>query len=127
MSMSIYTEMQKIADELLSDPEFNQGGPGKIEYVRVVPGSGPVDNPGPSTFVSVAVSGVCRGVSGKYVRDGLAIASDRQVTIPVIASITPNMRDFFDIDGIRHKIVEDISTPAAGVRVVWKFIIRKLQ
>jgi len=45
--------------------------------------------------------------------------------MPVVSGVTPNMRDFIEVDGERLKIVQDISTPAAGVRVVWKFIVRK--
>lgn len=121
--MAIYDEMQNVAADLLSDPEFKQG---KIEYVRVVPGGGPIDNPGASTFVPVEMpGGVARGVSYKYVKDGLALSTDKTVILPVTAGIVPNGRDFIDIDGVRYKIMSDISTPAAGTRVVWKFIVRK--
>ena len=121
--MSIYDEMQKIASDVLSDPEFKQG---VISYVRIVPGSGPEDDPGPANeIITPVLGGVVRGVSYKYVKDGLALSTDKIVTMPVVASIVPNMRDFIEVDGERLKIVQDISTPAAGVRVVWKFIVRK--
>ena len=121
--MSIYDEMQKIASDVLSDPEFKQG---VISYVRIVPGSGPEDDPGPPTeIITPVLGGVVRGVSYKYVKDGLALSTDKIVTMPVVSGVTPNMRDFIEVDGERLKIVQDISTPAAGVRVVWKFIVRK--
>ena len=121
--MAIYDEMQNLARDILTDPEFKQA---KIEYVQIVPGNGPVDNPGPSrTVVTEMLGGVARGVSYKYVKDGLALSSDKTVTLPVVAGITPDMKDFIDIDGVRYKMVQDISTPAAGTRVVWKFIVRK--
>ena len=121
--MAIYDEMQNLARDILTEPEFKQG---KIEYVQIVPGNGPVDNPGPSrTVVTEMLGGVARGVSYKYVKDGLALSSDKTVTLPVVAGITPDMKDFIDIDGVRYKMVQDISTPAAGTRVVWKFIVRK--
>jgi len=121
--MTFYQEMQNLANELLSDPNFKQG---VIEYVRIVPGSGPIDNPGPSTIVKTELpGGVVKGVSFKYVKDGLALSTDLTVTVPVHSDITVNMRDFIDIDGTRFKIVQDISSPAAGTRVVWKFIVRK--
>lgn len=121
--MTFYGEMQNLANELLSDADFKQG---TIEYVRLVPGSGPIDNPGTSTFVKTELpGGVVKGVSFKYVKDGLALSTDLTVTVPVHPDITVNMRDFIDIDGVRHKIVQDISSPAGGTRVVWKFIVRK--
>lgn len=119
--MPIYDEMQEVARELLSDPEFKQG---KIELVRIVPGNGPLDNPGPSTSVLIEIpGGVARGVSYKYVKDGLALSSDKTVIVPV--GVVIKMSDFIDIDGERFKIIQDISSPAAGTRVVHKFIVRK--
>lgn len=121
--MSLYDEMQKIASDVLSDPEFKQG---VISYVRIMPGSGPIDDPGPADeIITPVLGGVVRGVSYKYVKDGLALSTDKTVVIPVVPGITPNMRDFIEVDGERLKIVQDISTPAAGIRVVWKFIVRK--
>lgn len=121
--MSFYDEMQNLARDILTDPDFKQG---KIEYVRIVPGNGPIDNPGQPTEVKTEIpGGVARGVSFKYVKDGLALSSDKTVVLPVTPGVSPNMKDFIDIDGTRYKIVEDISTPAAGTRVVWKFIVRK--
>jgi len=121
--MTFYQEMQNLANDLLSDPDFKQG---VIEYVRIVPGSGPADNPGPLTPVKTELpGGVVKGVSFKYVKDGLALSTDLTVTVPVHPDITVDMRDFIDIDGTRLKIVQDISSPAAGTRVVWKFIVRK--
>jgi hypothetical protein len=121
--MTFYEEMQNLTRDLLSDKDFKQG---TIEYVRLVPGSGPIDNPGPSTPDKTELpGGVVKGVSFKYVNDGLALSTDLTVTVPVHPDITPDMRDFIDIDGVRHKIVQDISSPAGGTRVVWKFIVRK--
>lgn len=125
--MSIYDEMQQVAKDLIGDPEFNQGGTGKIEYVVVTPGAGPIDNPGASTFTKIPVDAVAKGVSFKYVKDGLALSSDKTVIIPITNGITPKMTDFIDIDGKRHKIIQDISVPGASTRVVWKFIVRKGQ
>lgn len=118
--MSFYDEMQKVASDVLS--EFKQG---TIKYVEIVAGSGPADNPGPSTPASYDLDAVAKGVSFKYVRDGLALSTDLTVTAAVRSDVTPNMKGFIEIDGVRYKIVQDISTPAAGTRAVWKFIVRK--
>ena len=119
--MTIYDEMQKISSDLLT--EFKQG---TISLLQITPGVGPVDNPGPSTETIVPIpGGVVRGVSYKYVKDGLAVSTDKTVVLPVVEGVTPSMRDFIIIDGVKHKIVQDISVPAAGTKVVWKFIVRK--
>jgi hypothetical protein len=120
--MTIYDEMQQIASDVLGDPTFKQG---VIHYVAVVPGNGPADNPGPSVTAEYELEAVCKGVSFKYVKDGLALSTDKTVVAAVRADVTPNMNGFIKIDGVKHKIVQDISTPAAGTRVVWKWIVRK--
>lgn len=118
--MSFYDEMQNIASGVLK--EFKQG---IIHYVELVPGSGPIDNPGPSTKVLHELDAVARGVSYKYVKDGLALSTDLTVTAAVLTGVTPSPKGFIRIDGIEYKIVQDISTPAAGTRAVWKWIVRK--
>lgn len=120
--MALYDEMRAIATEILTDPDFKQGS---IAYVKLVPGNGPIDNPGAATLVSTPIpGGVAKGVSYKYVKDGLALSTDKTVILPITTDLVADTRDFIDIDGIRHKIVQDISAPAAGTRVVWKFIVR---
>ncbi len=102
--------------------EFKQG---VIQLVKLTVGNGPADQPGAPTETPYTLSGAVKGVSFKYVQQGLAVASDRIVTAAVIAGVTPNLRDFITIDGVRHKIVADISVPAGGTPVAWKFIVRK--
>lgn len=123
--MALYDEMQKVAQELLGDPEFNQGGVGKIEYVRIVPGNGPVDNPGPSTTVVTPLDAAARGASFKYVQAGLAAAGDLQVTAAIVPGLIPSGADFIDIDGVRYKIMQILNRPSAGTKVVWTFIIQR--
>lgn len=118
--MTIYDELQPVAAELLK--EFKQG---TIQLIQLTPGTGPADNPGPATEVITDLDAVAKGVSFKYVKDGLALSTDLQVTSAIVAGIVPNGRDFITIDGARFKIVEILPVPAAGTRVVWKFIVRK--
>ncbi len=120
MSTGFYDEMQNIAASVLG--EFKQGS---IQYVAIIPGNGPVDNPGPSTPQPYDLDAVSKGVSYKYVKDGLALSTDLTVTAAVRVDVVPNMKGFIRIDGVDYKIVQDISTPAAGVRAVWKWIVRK--
>lgn len=118
--MAFYDEMQKIASDVLN--QFKQGS---IVYVKTVVGSGPVDNPGPATSLRYPLDAVAKGVSFKFVSSGLALSTDLTVTCATVDGLTVDARDFIEIDGVSHKIVQDISVPAAGNRVVWKFIIRK--
>lgn len=119
--MSIYDEMRDtVAKPLMK--EFKQGA---ISLIQVVAASGPIDNPGTPTETSIELDAVATGVTFKFVRDGFATATDLIVTSATVDGITPTKNDFIEIDGIRHKIIEDISPPAAGSRVVWKFIVRK--
>lgn len=119
--MSIYEELRDtVAKPLLK--EFKQGS---ISLIQMTPGSGPIDNPGPATQTTISLDAVAKGVSFKYVRDGFATSTDLIVTAAIVDGITPTKNDFIEIDGVRHKIIEDISPPAAGSRVVWKFIVRK--
>lgn len=118
--VDFYTEMQGVASEVLG--EFKQG---KVAYVKITPGLGPVDNPGPSTATPYELKAAARGVKFSYVQMGLAIQTDLQVTAAVDARFTPHERDFIDIDNVRHKIVKIIQKPAAGVPVAFTYIIRK--
>lgn len=118
--MSIYDDLKPVAAGILK--EFKQG---TIYLVQVVAGSGATDNPGTSTEVKTELNATVKGVSFKYTRDGFAIASDLEVIAAIVDGITPNKNDFIEIDGKRYKIIQDMSPPAAGTRVVWKFIVRK--
>lgn len=117
--MSLYDEMQGVASELLA--EFNQGG---ISLIRVVPGTGPAHNPGPSTRVPVPVNGVARGVSFKYVQSGLAVASDLQVTIPA-DGVVPKVGEKMEVEGRELEITQVIPKPAAGVASVYTCILKR--
>jgi hypothetical protein len=118
--MTFYQDMQKIATTLLG--EFNQG---VIEYGKVTPGNGPVDNPGPSSYAWTTVKATARGVSEKYIRMSMAVATDLQVTMAVTAGIVPNMKDVVRIDGVVCKITSIIPKPAAGTVAAYILIVRK--
>ncbi len=119
--MSIYEELRdNVAKPLLE--EFKQGS---ISLIQRVAGAGALDDPGTATETTVTLDAVAKGVSFKFVRDGFAASTDLVVTAAIVDGITPTKNDFITIDGVRHKIIEDISPPAAGSRVVWKFIVRK--
>lgn len=127
--MGLYDDMQAVAREVLTDPDFNQG---IIKYIGITPGAGPVDDPGPSTPTPFTLAGaVASGVWMKYVNMNLAVATDLQVVMSVDTRFTPDMTDMVDIEKPpgsgtfkRHKIVSVIQTPAAGTPVTYTLIVR---
>lgn len=117
--MSIYDDLKPVAASLMK--EFKQG---VISYIKLTPGTGPVDEPGPATEVLTPLNATVKGVSFKYVQNGLAVATDLMVTAAIVDGLILDMRDSIEIDGVRNKIVQILPTPAAGTKVVWKFIVR---
>lgn len=119
--MSIYTDAQKIASDLLA--AFKQG---VIEYVRMVPQPGTrPDAPLPPIPQPVAINATARPVSTKYVDGSHIVRSDKQVTIPNDGKARPEMSGSVRIDGVTHKIIEIMPRPAAGEPVVWVVVVRK--
>lgn len=118
--MTFYEDMQTITSEILD--EFKQG---TINLLKITSGSGPADNPGASTSTSYSLKAVARGVSLKYVKEGLAAATDLEVTASIYDGITPTVRDFVEIDSVKYKIVQIMNIPSAGTTIAWKFIVRK--
>lgn len=118
--MSLYDEMQDVAKSVLG--EFKQG---TVKLIKVTPGTGAADDPGAPTEVSHTLSASVKGVSYKYIRDGFATVTDREVIASIVDDITPDKSDFIEIDGDRHKILLFEKIPAAGTTVAWKFLVRK--
>lgn len=118
--MTIYTDLQSLAGVLLQD--FKQG---TVKLIKITVGTGPADNPGSNTETTYTLDATVRGVSDKVIARSFAFASDLEVCAAVIDGVTPDEEDFIEIDSVRYKIVQDISPPAAGTKVVWKFIVRK--
>jgi len=118
--MTIYDELQPVAAAILK--EFKQG---TIKLIRVTAGDGPAHNPGPSSVQFIPLDAVARGASFKYVKDGFCIASDLEITSAVLAGVTVTKNDFIQVDGLCYKILHDVSVPAAGTRVAWKFLVRQ--
>lgn len=116
--MSIYDELKPVAAELLK--EFRQNS---VKLVSIQTDNTVPDAPTVTETVR-DVDATVRGVSFKYVKDGFVLATDLEVTVAIVDGLVVTLNDFIEVDGVRHKIVQDISVPAAGTRVVWKFIIR---
>lgn len=120
MTTTIYDELKSISSEILA--EFKQG---TVNLVKLTTGTGPADNPGAAVEVNHSLNAVVKGVSFKYVAQGFAVSSDLEVTCAVVSGITPDEKDFVEIDSTRFKIIRFIPTPAAGTQVTWKFLVRK--
>ena len=110
--------------------EFKQG---TIKYVDVTPGTGDADEPGEPAENEFTLDATSRGVKYKYVQNGLAVASDLQVTASVKAKssngasvdLHPTQNGFVLIDGVKYKIQEILPKPAAGTTVAFVLIVRK--
>lgn len=118
--MSIYDELREEVSRIM--PEFKQG---KIQYCQIVPGNGPIDDPGPSTINRFDINGTASGVQFKYVQNGMAIASDLQIFSPVDARYVVNAKDQIEIDDVAYKIVQILPKPAAGTPTGYVFIVRR--
>lgn len=117
--MAFYDDMQAIARDVLT--QFRQGA---VNYVQIVPGNGPVDNPGPATKIRFTIPATATGVQYRYVQLGLAVASDLQVIAPVDPRFVPDMKGMVEVDGKSYKIVAVKPIPPAGTPVVNVLIIR---
>lgn len=119
--MSIYDEMQIVAKDVFK--EFNQS---EIVYMKLVPGNGPIDDPGHSTLVPYTLEGAtARGAKFKYVSTGLALATDTQVNMSVDNRFEPDGKDFVSVNGVQMKIQKIIRKPQAGTPIAYTLIARK--
>lgn len=119
--MTFYDEMQTIAKNVLN--EFNQGSI-KLVHLTGSSNSSP-DAPDEMKETIYTLKGSVKGVSFKYLKEGYVIHTDLEATVAVIPDVQPTLNDFVEVDGVRYKIIRDVSVPAAGTKVVWKFLIRK--
>jgi hypothetical protein len=122
--MSFYDEMQELAGSILN--EYKQGSVKLIHYEEI--NGGTLDEPAELIEKVYNLDATVSGVSYKYLIDSYAVASDLTVTAGVIKGVTVSINDFIEIEGVRHKIIRDISSApnaASGKPVVWRFICRK--
>lgn len=122
--MNFYQDMQNIASSLLK--EFKQGSVKLIQLTESV-NENSLDEP-ELVEKTYNLNATVSGVNYKYLINSYAVASDLTVTAGVIPNVNVTINDFIDIDGVRHKIIRDISpapTSASGKPVVWRFICRK--
>lgn len=120
--MSIYDELQSVAKDVFR--EFNQP---IIKYIAIIPGNGPVDNPGAPQEIAYTLEGAtARGASFKYIASGLALATDTQINMSVDNRFTPEngASAFVEVNGVRMKVMQVIRKPQAGTPVAYSLIAR---
>ena len=117
--MTIYDDLAPTVTEVMD--EFKQSA---IKLVQVTAGTGPIDNPGAPTEIEYALAATSKGVSFKFVKDGLAVSSDIEITSAPVTGVTPDENDFITINSTRYKIVKYMPVPPTNT-LAWKFIVRK--
>lgn len=126
MSDAFYNRMQGIATNLLT--RFNQG---VIELGKVTPGTGPIQNPGPSTTVWTLLKGAARAPNYKEQqadKENLIKSGDLIVVSKIVAGVTPAMGDtvrFGGPSGQTWRVVACGPVPAVGIPVAWKLHVRR--
>lgn len=123
-----YSKMQGIASDLLT--RFNQG----IIHIGVVTkGTGPANNPGPSTTVwtltkGAAIPNTPRG-SNSYEDGTLIRVGDLKVTTKVEAlAADPKAGDlirFGGDGGQQYRVIQFNKVPATGIVAAWVFYVRR--
>lgn len=115
-----YQDMQSLTTDLID--EFKQG---TVQYVAVVAGGGPADNPGPSVETVHTINATVRGVAFRYIDGTSIVSTDLQLTISGNQLFVPDMKGYITVDGVRHKIIGIMPKPAAGTPVAYTIIFRK--
>src|SRR5690625_5116157 len=115
-----YSDMAKMARDLLAPTSMGGLGQGVLELTRVTPGVPDPDQPWlPVQPVrqTVRIRGAVRGISaelvGKDMNGTVLVASDR-VAICAVPSIEYTAGDVFTVDGVPVHVIEVEKIPAAG-------------
>lgn len=122
--MDFYQEMQKVAGSVLK--QFKQGDIKLYHYTEGTGGT--LDAPAEMVETVYNLDATVSGVSYKYLINSYAVASDLTITAAVIDGVEISINDFIEVQGVKHKIVRDISPAPNSVNgkpVVWRFICRK--
>lgn len=124
-----YSDMAKMASDLLAPTNQGGLGQGSITLTRTSPGT-PGPNPwDPVTPVTqtVTIRGAVRGISkelvGTEVGGTVLLASDRQA-ICEVPSIEYTAGDVLAVDGVPVHVIAVEKIPAAGVTSAVRFTIR---
>jgi hypothetical protein len=130
--MGFYEEMRdEVASPLLA--EFKQGTVTLSRPGSSTPGENPWDPPVEGEPVVYTLDAVAKGVSKEYINGTTILATDLEVTASVVAhdadgadvSVVPDFAtDTITVDGRTVELVRDLSIPAAGVKLAYRWIVR---
>ncbi len=130
--MGFYDEMAGVANDLLT--EFSQA---TAILIREAAGAGPAYNPGPGEQTRFQHKGVTvRGISQKYIDGKEIIATDQMAVLSVAqidpttkkaisVSVRPTVKDVLTLNGVKYRIIKDLTVPAVGTSVAYILAIRK--
>lgn len=117
---NIYDDVRDVAVNVFA--EFKQG---TITYVELQPQEGSTpDDPLEPVEVAHVINATARAVSTKYVDGSIIVRTDKQISMPN-TGIEPEMTGYVTIDGSRHKIVQIMRRPEAGVPVAYTLVVRR--
>lgn len=126
----IYTDMAKVAQDLLAPTSQGGLGQGTILLKRIIPGTPDNAQPwvpvAPQTITQTlrgAVIGVDTSLVGKSAGDSIILASDRVATTEA-PTIEYKAGDQMVVDGKAVQVLSVEKIPAAGTTVAVKWIIR---
>lgn len=126
-----YGRMQATASRLMK--RFAQGTVTLTKPGETVPGANPWDPPVEGEPVVYTLDATVKGVSDKYIDGTTILATDLEVLVSTAGrdangnpvAIDPDLgADTLTIDGQAMTLVRDLSVPAAGTKVVLKYIVR---
>lgn len=125
--MAFYQDMQKLAGSILK--QFKQGSV-KLYHYEQEDVESSLDEPSELVETVYDLDATISGVGYKYLINSYAVASDLTVCAAVIPGVRISINDFIEIEGVKHKIIRDISAAPTAVEgsaepVVWRFICRK--
>lgn len=116
-----YGRMQNTASRLLR--RFKQGTVTFTMPGTTTPGANPWDPPIVNDPVTHPLDATVKGVSAEFVDGTTILATDLELTVAVFgAALAPP--DQFAIDGQVVTVIKAMQIPAAGIPLVWRFIVR---
>lgn len=125
-----YSDMGKMAAQLLAPTSQGGLGQGEIKLTRKTPGTPdpskpwePVEPAAQTEPLRGAVRGVSKQLIGTEMDGTVILASDRQA-ICTVPTMQYTAGDVLSVDGVPVHIIAVEKIPAAGVTSAVKFIIR---
>lgn len=120
--MTVYDDAKQIAKDVLGDPDLRQD---TIKLIQITRGSGPADEPGATTETAYDLDATAGQAPYRFIKDGFTRTNAYLISAAIIDDVEVTTDDFIEINGVRYKIVQDLTSPSPGARTVWKFFVQK--